>query len=191
MQDKAKTHRALALVGMTGSGKTLCAAHLEAKGYPQYRFGKIVVDEVINRGLPVTPLNERAVREEFRAKEGMNAIARRALPHLQAALEKNYALVIDGLYGFGEYKMLHDELPGALIVVAIVSPRNLRYERLSRRPERPLTAEEAERRDFREIETLEKGGPIAIADYTLVNNQGKEMLLASLDALIAELDFYP
>jgi len=36
------------------------------------------------------------VREEFRANEGMDAIARRALPILKAALERQNCIVIDG-----------------------------------------------------------------------------------------------
>lgn len=191
MQISSKSPRALALVGMPGAGKTLCAQHLQARGYAHFRFGKIVVDEVLRRELPLNPDNERLIREELRDHEGMNAIAQRALPHLKAALAENPCLVIDGLYGFGEYRLLNNELDGAMIVVAIVSARHLRYERLAQRPERPLTPTEAEARDYREIEKLEKGGPIAIADYTLLNNAAPEDLLGALDALTDSLGFYP
>jgi dephospho-CoA kinase len=183
--------RSLALVGMPGSGKTLCATHLQSKGYYQFRFGKIIVDEVLRRGLPLNPENERIVREEFRANEGMDVIARRALPHLKTALATHTSIVIDGLYSFSEYKTLQKELGKDMVVVAIVCPRWLRYERLSARPERPLTSEEAERRDWLEIENLEKGGPIAIADFTLINEGNQEQLLNSLDALVEKLAFQP
>jgi len=191
MQTTSQSPRALALVGMPGAGKTLCAQHLQARGYPHFRFGKIVVDEVVRRGLPINPENEQLIREELRDHEGMNAIAQRALPHLKDALAENPCLVIDGLYGFGEYRLLHRELDGAMIVVAIVSARHLRYERLAQRPERPLTPQEAEARDYREIEKLEKGGPIAIADYTLLNNTTAEDLLRALDALTDGIGFIP
>lgn len=185
------SQRALALVGMPGAGKSLCASHLQAKGYFQYRFGSIVVDEVARRGWVLTPEHERIVREEFRANEGMDAIARRALPILRQALERQNCIVIDGLYSWSEYKTLRAEFGGELTVVAIVSERALRYARLNERPERPLTAQEAERRDTQEIENLEKGGPIALADYTLLNNVSPDQLLKSLDALIDKLDFRP
>jgi dephospho-CoA kinase len=191
MQTSSTSPRALALVGMPGAGKTLCAHHLQARGYTQFRFGKIVVDEVARRGLPINPENEQLVREELRALDGMNAIAIRALPHLKAALAQHPCLVIDGLYGFGEYQLLHRELGAAIIVVAIVSARHLRYQRLAQRAERPLTPQEAEARDHREIEMLEKGGPIAIADYTLLNDGAPEDLLRALDALTDRIGFYP
>jgi dephospho-CoA kinase len=185
------TPRALALVGMPGAGKTLCARHLERRGYFQYRFGAIVVDEVVRRGWPVTPENERIVREEIRADEGMDAIARRALPHLKAALEQHRSVVIDGLYGFGEYRTLRAELGTDMVVVAVICPRWLRYSRLASRPERPLTAAEAEARDYQEIENLEKGGPIALADFFLLNDREPELVLSALDTLVAELTFQP
>ena len=183
--------RALALVGMPGSGKSLCAEHLEAQKYYKFRFGQIVVDEVARRGLPLNPETERTVREDLRAQGGINAIAERALPYLQAALKEHNSIIIDGLYGFGEYKLLNNGLGASMTVVAIVADRDLRYGRLTQRQERPLTPEEAIARDIGEIENLEKGGPIAIADYTLLNNGTPEELLAKLDALLAKLGMHP
>ncbi|MBL8163000.1 MAG: AAA family ATPase [Anaerolineae bacterium] len=179
--------RALALVGMPGSGKTLCAKHLEARGFFQFRFGGIVVDEVVRRGWEINPENERLVREQFRRDEGMDAIARRALPLLKNALESRPSIIIDGLYSWSEYKTLHTELGANMIVVAVISSRGLRYHRLATRPERPLTAQEAQTRDYQEIERLEKGGPIAIADYTLLNDGTADALLAALDHLTEAL----
>lgn len=182
---------ALALVGMPGSGKSVCAAHLQAQGFYQFRFGQIVVDEVARRGWALTPDNERIVREEFRDQEGMDAIARRALPYLQDALTRHSTIIIDGLYSFSEYKMLRREFGGKLRLIAVVCERSIRYARLAQRPERPLTEQEAETRDYQEIERLEKGGSIAIADFTLLNNGTADHLTAALDALIARLGVSP
>ncbi|MBZ0287716.1 MAG: AAA family ATPase, partial [Anaerolineae bacterium] len=146
----SETPRALALVGMPGAGKTLCAKHLEAQGYFQFRFGGIVVDEVVRRGWAIAPENERIVREELRRNEGMDVMAKRALPHLKAALDTHPCIVIDGLYSFSEYKTLHTAFGGEMAVVAIISSRALRYRRLAERVERPLTPQEAETRDYAE-----------------------------------------
>ncbi len=182
---------AVALVGMPGSGKSVCAAHFHERGFYQFRFGQIVVDEVARRGWPLTPDNERIVREGFRAEEGMDAIARRALPYLQDALTRSNTVVMDGLYSFSEYKLLREVFGDRMVLIAIVCERALRYGRLAQRLERPLTAAEAERRDYQEIEKLEKGGSIAIADFTLLNNGTSEELTAALDTLISRLGITP
>jgi dephospho-CoA kinase len=176
---------------MPGAGKTLCAKHLEARGFFQFRFGGIITDEVSRRGWDINPDNERIVREEIRANEGMDAIARRALPLLKTALITHDSIVIDGLYSFSEYKLLRPEFGGAMVIIAIACPRGIRYQRLTERPDRPLTPQEAERRDYLEIENLEKGGPIAIADYTLVNDRQPEDLLNLLDSLLDTLNIHP
>ena len=179
--------RALALVGMPGAGKTLCAKHLEARGFFQFRFGSIVVDEVVRRGWEINPENERIVREELRGNEGMDVMARRALPHLWSALKSHACIIIDGLYSFSEYKTLRQEFGERMVLAAIVSSRHVRYQRLASRTDRPLTPHEALLRDYAEIEKLEKGGSIAIADYTLLNDGAPGDLLASLDALVERL----
>ena len=170
MTEEPQGPRAIALVGMPGAGKTVCAEHLKRLGFFTLRFGAVVVDEVRRRGWEVNPANERIVREELRAQHGMAAMARISLPKLRAALSRHGSVVIDGLYSFSEYKLLVDQLGAPLVLIAITAPRHLRYQRLSTRAERPLTAREAGERDIQEIEKLEKGGPIAIADYTLIND---------------------
>ena len=183
--------RALALVGMPGAGKSLCAQHLESKGYFQLRFGAMVENEVRRRGWELNPANERIVREELRVQHGMAAMARLSLPTLKVALQQHQRIVIDGLYSFSEYKLLREELGAPLVLVAVVAARHLRYQRLADRPIRPLTPTEAQQRDAQEIEKLEKGGPIAMADYTLLNDGPPENLLKQLDDLLDRLRFSP
>jgi dephospho-CoA kinase len=78
-----------------------------------------------------------------------------------------------------------------MVVVAVISARHLRYHRLATRLERPLTSAEAEARDYQEIEKIEKGGSIAIADYTLLNDGPAADLLAALDGLVNRLGLRP
>lgn len=191
MPDVTARPRALALVGMPGAGKTVCAEHLAGRGFFTLRFGALVVDEVARRGLQVNPANERSVREALRARHGMAAMAALSLPALQAALATQRHVVIDGLYSFSEYKLLTAELGAPLILVAIAAARQHRYQRLEARAVRPLTPAEARARDFREIEKLEKGGPIAVADYTLLNDDSPANLLRRLDDLLEKLQFQP
>ncbi len=178
---------ALALVGMPGAGKSSCAWLLQELGFASFRFGSIVIQEVEQRGLAVTPENERQIREDLRAREGMEVMAKRALPTIQQLIHERDCVVMDGLYSQSEYRFLKERFGDSLVTLAIVAPRQLRYQRLAAREERLLTAEEAERRDFQEVETLEKCGPIALADYTIVNDESEAKLRATLVAILKEL----
>jgi dephospho-CoA kinase len=51
----------------------------------------------------------------------------------------------------------------------------------------PSTFAEAEQRDYAEIENVEKGGPIAIADYTIVNDGTRKGLFLAMDKLLSTL----
>ena len=163
--------RIIAIVGMPGSGKSVVAGYLKTHGFPMIYFGEIIIREVEKRGLAITALNEQIVREEIRQKYGMDVCAQLSLPIIKSTLLEHQLVVIDGLYSFSEYKTLKTEFNDELIVIAIFTPKSLRYERLSFRQERPLKIEEAEKRDFMEIERIEKAGPIAMADITIINDE--------------------
>jgi len=186
MEIAPQTAFALVVVGMAGSGKSSVAAHLKRQGWPVIRFGDITMQELERRGLPVSEANERLVREGLRDKLGMDAYAQMLLPAIREHLARG-PLVLDGLYSWSEYKYLLQHLRERLVVVAVVAPRGVRYARLGARPERPLTPREAESRDIAEIEGLEKGGPIAMADYTLLNTGPPEALEAAVDDLVASV----
>ena len=96
-------------------------------------------------------------------------------------------IALDGLYSWTEYKLLHKEFGESLKVIAVVAPKKLRYSRLASRSLRPLTAEEAEARDWGEIENLEKGGPIAIADQFIVNDGNLDDFHKQIDSVVHEL----
>lgn len=177
----------IAAVGMAGSGKSVFCDHLWKRGWPIVYFGGLVLSELDRRGLARTQENEKAVREDLRQKLGMDAIAQLALPPLRAYAAKGENCAIDGIYSFSEYKALKREFGKDLVVVAIITPRGLRYERLSGRPVRPLSAEEAEARDYAEVERIEKGGPIALADHYILNDGPPEQLHAAVDALIVSI----
>lgn len=168
---------------MTGSGKSEVADELVRQGFKFSRFGQITLDIVKERGLEPSEENERPIREEMRRKHGMGAFATLNIPKFDKLLEKGN-LVADGLYSWSEYKILKDYYKEKLTVLAILSPPELRYSRLANRTQvdekmrsRPATREQAKARDFAEIENIEKGGPIAMADYNILNIGTKEELI--------------
>jgi len=176
----------LVIVGMPGAGKSVVVEHLRGKGWIVVHFGNITMRELEKRGLGVNESNERAIREELRKTHGMAAFAKLSLDDVRTGLSKG-PTVIDGLYSWSEYKFLRNKLSKEFWVIAIFTPKHIRYERLLRREVRPLSYEEAEARDFAEIENLEKGGPIAMADYTIQNGESLEKLYLEIEDLLASL----
>ena len=159
--------RLIAIVGMTGSGKSEASMLFEKIGYLRIRFGDITDDILRERGLEITEINERNARENLRKEHGMSAYAKLNVPKIRQAIGKKN-IILDGLYSWEEYVLLKQEFPN-MIVLAVYAPPELRYERLVDRQVRPLTFEQSRGRDKTEIENLNKVAPIAMADYTIVN----------------------
>ncbi len=178
--------KVVAIVGMTGAGKSEVARVFEQNGFIKIRFGDITDEETRKRGLKLTEENERYVRELLRQEHGMSAYAKLNLPRIDAAL-KNSEVVIDGLYSWEECDFLKSHYGEDFYVVAVWSSPRMRYQRLMERPERPLTLEEAVSRDRAEIENLDKGGPIAMADFTIINQSSREDLRQEVERIVAEL----
>lgn len=190
MSSIPKNVKILAFVGLSGAGKSSAVDYLTAKGIPKVYFGGVVLGAMDEAGLEHTAENERIFRENLRAREGKDFVVNRIITQIDGLVDAGkHRIVADGLYTWTEYKILKHEYGPNLHVVAVVAPKLLRHRRLSQRPIRPLTQAEANERDWAEIENLEKGGPIAIADHFLHNTHDLESLHAQIDAVIKELDF--
>lgn len=180
----------IVLLGMPGAGKSTCVDYLTSKGIPSVYFGGVVVDETQRRYGEVKPELEKIVREDLRAHDGMGAIAKRIIAKIDELISQGQTqIVADGLYSWTEYKMFKERWGDSAIMIAIAAPRRVRHERLAHRPVRPLTDEEVTAREYAEIENIEKGGPIANADYTLVNDSKPDDLIKQLDQVLTELHF--
>lgn len=179
--------------GMCGAGKSVVSDYLvNTRGFQFLRFGQLTLDEVKRRGLPPSEALEREIREDIRARHGMAAFAILNIPKLDALLP-NGNVVGDGMYSFEEYKVLKDKYGSDLVVIAVYAPPHIRYQRISSRVmdasdtalrHRSFTQQEAHARDFAEIEKLNKGGPIAMADYTLVNTSDIPSLYSQVDHVL-------
>lgn len=176
----------VAIVGMAGSGKSVASEFFRSKGVPVLRFGDQTDIELKEAGLPPTEANERAYREKIRAELGMAAMAIKIEPRIIEAAKDHNFIVLDGLYSWEEYVYLKDKF-FQLILLCMWAPPEVRYKRLTMRPVRPLTKEEAKNRDVAEIEHLNKGGPIAMADYLIANTANEKMLLGELSSFYSSL----
>lgn len=178
--------KVVAIVGMAGSGKSELSRQFEKSGYIRVRFGDITDEEVKKRGLELNEANERQVREELRKEHGMAAYARLNLPRIDEILKKSN-VVIDGLYSWEEFLLLKEYYENKLILVAVWSSPETRYSRLRNRRIRPLTNTEAAERDRTEIQNINKGGPIAMADFTIVNESSLKELQEQTQKIITRL----
>lgn len=180
----------LAFVGMPGAGKSSAVDFVVANGHPKIYGGGIILDEMQALGIEINADNERAYREKMRAEHGKEYFIKKCAERMHKLIEAGQKyIVLDGLYTWTEYKFLKREFPGELTVVAIVAPRKLRHRRLSQRPERPLTSQEATTRDWAEIENLEKGGPIAAADDYVINDGSLDDLHTKISDVINDVHF--
>jgi dephospho-CoA kinase len=184
--------KVVAFVGMPGSGKGTCALYVEKKyGSPVIHFGNMVYEEVQRRGLDNVN-DEKFVRKDMRDKEGPEVLAKRVAEKTKQYLDSGVkGVVLDGLYSWTEYKYLRSIFGDSLMIIAITAPRFERYRRVVNRQEehRKYTMDQVESREIDEIERLEKGGPIAFADYTIINNKTPKSLYEQLDELIETIGF--
>lgn len=187
---QSKNVQIIAFVGMPGAGKSSAVDYVTAKGFPKVYFGGVVLQALKEAQLDLTPANEKMMREKLRAEEGPDVIVKRIAQQIHDLIGAGQKRIIaDGLYSWTEYRYLKREFPGEMNVVAILAPRHLRHRRLNQRPVRPLQSDEALERDWAEIENLEKGGPIAIADHYVINDGNIEQLHEQVDRELRSLAF--
>lgn len=173
-------------MGMAGAGKSEVARLFAENGFACIRFGDVTDEEVKRRGLELNEANERHIRELLRQEQGMAAYAKLNLPRIDAAL-KSRDVVIDGLYSWEEYLFLKNYYGEDFCVVAVWASPKTRYARLSQRSERGLTLNEAASRDKAEIENLNKSAPIAMANFTIMNESSLAELRKETERIISRL----
>lgn len=175
----------IAIIGMPGAGKSEASAFFAEKGMTILRFGSVIDDGLKEENKTQTPESEKYYREKIRKELGMAGIAIKMLPKIENAIAQN-DVILDGLYSWEEYILLKDKFPNLMLLCMYARPE-IRYKRLATRKIRPFTLEEAKKRDKDEIEKLNKGGPIAIADYLIKNETTTEDLHEALEAFTKDL----
>lgn len=176
-------HKIIAVVGCCGAGKSVATTEFVNAGFTRIYFGDVTFKEMQKRGLEINPENERKVREDLRKSGDLSIYAKLIEPDIKKALETNN-VVLESLYAWSEYKYLKEIYKDKLQILAIVTNRENRIKRLCKREFRPLTKDEVITRDYAQIEKLEQGGPIAHADYYIVNNGGEKAFIKKVDKFI-------
>ena len=182
----------IAVVGMSGSGKSVVVDYLTEKGVPKVYFGGMIYKEMKRRGIEITAdgESEKRFREMIRETEGKDWVVKQVIEEAKNLINAGQKrIVLDGLYSWTEYKILKKEFPGQLTVLAVVVPKALRHFRVGKRPERPFNTKEIQERDRSEVENLEKGGPIAMADYYVLNDESVAKLHDDVDVILDRIEF--
>ena len=179
-------NKLIAIVGMSGSGKSVATTYLEDGGYKKIYFGGDIYDKMKEAGIKITPDSQKKFRENLRKKHGMGVVAKILLPQIKEA-HKMGNTVLDGLYSWDEYLILKEEFKD-LKLVCICTDKKIRYDRVESRPDRPFNHEDIIKRDIAEIENSAKGGPIAFADYYILNNGNLTEFYNRLEEIIKDID---
>lgn len=166
-------NKIIAVVGMCGSGKSVAVEEFEKLGWKKIYFGEATFIKMKELGLSVNEENERKAREILRASGDKGIYAKIFLPKIREEHKKGN-VVIESLYSWSEYKAVKEEFGDDFEVLCIATDAPLRRSRLETREYRPMSKETSRSRDWAEIENIEKGGPIGIADHYILNNGTEE-----------------
>ena len=174
----------LAIVGLVGAGKNETTQYISRKtGWPNVYFGDITFNEMKKRGLEINEVNERKIREEIRMKHGMGAYATLNFPKIKD-LFKNSSMTLESFYSWEEYLEMKKEFRESFKVLAVCASPTIREKRVLFREDRPLSKEEFLTRDYSQIKNLHQAGPIARADFTVLNEGTKDDLYKQIDIIL-------
>jgi len=181
-------NKLIAIVGMSGSGKSVITEYLQKNNWAKLYFGGITYKLMEEAEIVRTEdgKSEKEFREKLRKDYGKECLAKFLKPDIEKEL-KTHNVVLDGLYSWQEYKYLIQHFPN-LKLICVVIDKKIRYSRVQTREDRPFNQAAIFYRDVTEIEDLDKGGPIAFADYYLLNNGNLDEYYKRLNEIIEDIN---
>ena len=182
----ARAIQVLAFVGAPAAGKTEAASVAKTLGIPIITMGDVVRAELRRRGLPLSDENAGRIASELRAQEGMDAIAKRCIPHVRAIAGKKAVIVIDGIRGISEVETFKKEFGTDFTLVRVDAPLNLRYERIKTRGrgDDSLSIKEFKAREERE-KGWGMGEAMKNADKVITNTGSREHFKEQIEEILA------
>jgi len=170
------------LVGLPGSGKDEVARIIsEEFGYEVIVMSDLVREEAERLGMEPTREGLRRLGGLLRERDGPSAVAKLVLRKI-ACMERESprpGYVVNGIRNIEEVDEIRRAFGGESLLLAVLSPRELRFHRLVRRGRAGFDPESWEalvREDRREVTLFHMGDAMALADRFVVNDCGLEEL---------------
>ena len=178
----------LGITGAFGSGKTTASSFFVERGFELITLSSFLEEEL--RKSHDGPITRKALQDtgnELRSKYGSGILAQKALTYITEK-KKEFA-VIDGIRNLGEIEVLRAH--PSFVLLAIVSNRKIRFERLKAAPRREtLTWDLFTQLDYRDLGVGEKdtglqtGLCVSLADIFIDNNSSLEVLKQKLEGVV-------
>jgi dephospho-CoA kinase len=166
------------VVGMPAAGKNISRLYAGSKDMVYYSTGDIVRAEVKMRGLEVDSVTSSDVSDDLRGEDGMG-VTRLALEEvLKSGADIGF---LEGMRSWPEIELIREKADG--VVVAILTPRGLRLERVCSRGRDDDSPQNFDERDRREI-AYGAAIPIALADAYILNTGTMDDAINQLDAIV-------
>jgi len=168
------------VVGMPAAGKNIARLYAGTRDMVYFSTGDIVRAEVKMRGLEVDPVTTSEISDDLRGEDGMG-VTRLALEEiLKSDAEAGF---LEGIRSWPEVELIREKAIG--IVVAVLTPRKLRLERMCERGREDDCLEIFDVRDQREID-YGTSIPIALADAYILNTGTMDEAMEQLDTIVNE-----
>ncbi|MEW5995856.1 MAG: AAA family ATPase, partial [Candidatus Zixiibacteriota bacterium] len=162
--------KVVGLVGLQGSGKTEVVKAMAEFDAPSVRMGDVVWQEIRRRGLKINEKNVAEVANEFRAQDGMGAIAKRCIPLINEKGKGKRAVLVDGIRGIAEVDEFRKVFGEDFSLISVWATETTRHSRISSRvrEDDARGIESFRAKDRREL-SWGLGEAMALADYLIVN----------------------
>lgn len=171
------------VVGMPGSGKDIFVQTAIGMGFSKIGMGDTVRHFAALADTGSGDISIGGFADSQRKEHGPAIWAERTLQRMPPG-----NVVIDGSRSLDEIAYFREKMGPGLRVIAVTAPAELRFMRLKarRRSDDPLTREDFERRDEREL-AWGLGAAMESADIALLNDKGLDEFKAACSAALAEI----
>ena len=181
----------IGITGTDGAGKGTVVEYLVTKkGFTHYSSRDLLLAEVVKAGIEPTRNELRLMGNAMRAQYGDDVIVQKALVNITT--DKVTHAVVESIRALAEAQTLKS--CGA-ILLAVDADVQIRYERVQqRRSEKDqvtfetfVAQEELEKNDP-DPHGMQKAKVMEMADYTIFNNESRDVLHQHVDEFLATYD---